>query len=268
MIHRATSLTKFKKLQRRLGFEKRREVIGLLECLWLFTQREAPCGDVGRFDDETIAIELEWDGNPTDLISSLAETGWLDKCGKHRLIVHDWPEHAPRYVHAQLKSRGWQFATKVSTEPSTEPSTDSPVEHSVEPPVERSVGWGTKPNLTKPLELPTEACPEVPSEPASEFSFETKHTKADQSGIWWLPQKELDRYVAVYGQQLDVPDELRRAAQWIHANSTQRKTPNGMLSFLTRWMNKSSDRPSKVAPTTLSEFDAARTPEAVAKIRF
>lgn len=111
MIHKATELVKFKKLHRRLGFTKKRETIGLLESLWHLTLREALQGDIGKLDDETIAIELEWDGDPAALVQSLVETRWLERSEPHRLIVHDWHNHAPDYLKGNLKSHNKTFAT-------------------------------------------------------------------------------------------------------------------------------------------------------------
>ncbi|TXH55778.1 MAG: hypothetical protein E6Q97_08015, partial [Desulfurellales bacterium] len=84
-----TDLVKFKKLQRRLG-ESTRGVIGILELLWKATAQQAPRGDIGRFDNEDIAILCDWDGDPDKLVESLVDCGWLDRCETHRLVVHDW----------------------------------------------------------------------------------------------------------------------------------------------------------------------------------
>lgn len=116
MKHTAKELVKFKKLQRRLGFSKQREVIGLLESLWHLAQRECPRGDIGRLDDESIAIELEWDGEPEKLVDALVETGWLDRCAQHRLVIHDWAEHAPRFVHGVAQKKGGIIRAAVPVE--------------------------------------------------------------------------------------------------------------------------------------------------------
>lgn len=96
---------KFRRLQHRLGLPKY-AVIGILESLWIATQVNCPRGDIGQFDDEAICIEIGYVGDPVSLISSLVETGWLDRDDKHRLVVHDWPEHAPRYVHGVVSKIG------------------------------------------------------------------------------------------------------------------------------------------------------------------
>lgn len=111
MKHQTPTLLKFKKLKRRLGLTKDRDVMGLLESLWILAQRSAPCGDIGRqLDNEELAIELEWDGDPDELVSALVDTKWLDACDVHRLVIHDWPSHAPRYIHGIAAKRGG-FAT-------------------------------------------------------------------------------------------------------------------------------------------------------------
>lgn len=106
MKHGTMQLVKFKKLHRRLGFATYRETAGLLEVMWLVAARETPRGDLGQMDNETIAIELEWNGDPDHLVKSLVETRWLDPHPEHRLVVHDWADHAARFVHGVAAKKG------------------------------------------------------------------------------------------------------------------------------------------------------------------
>jgi hypothetical protein len=108
-------LIKFKKLKRRLGLLKDREVVGLLESLWLFAQKQCQRGDVGRFEDEDIAIAVEWDGDPSELLLTLCETGWLDKHPLHRYVIHDWKKNAPRWVTAAVSRSGSGWAEDDDT---------------------------------------------------------------------------------------------------------------------------------------------------------
>lgn len=142
MIHTATQLVKFKKLQRRLGLTKRREVIGLLESLWHLTLREAPKGDIGKLDNETIAIELEWDVDPDQLVNALVETRWLDADDQNRLVVHDWQQHAPNFVKGNLASHKKAFAG--CSEQVAKAGCSEQVAQSRLPPNQ------TKPDITKP----------------------------------------------------------------------------------------------------------------------
>lgn len=140
---------KFKKLQRRLGVS-RKEVVGVLELLWIATQTNARRGDIGRYTNEEIAIECDWEGDPDLLIESLMESGWLDPCKRHRLVVHDWQDHAPRYVHAWVKSQKTAFATAVTTEATTGGTIEATVEAPVEATTEGGIPNQTQPNVTKP----------------------------------------------------------------------------------------------------------------------
>jgi hypothetical protein len=85
---------------------------GLLELLWhQFTVKYAPQGDVGRWADAQIAAGVSWDGEPGVLISALVKAGWLDEHPKHRLVVHDWPDHAEDAVHKTLARSCQRFAS-------------------------------------------------------------------------------------------------------------------------------------------------------------
>lgn len=105
MKHTTIDSMKFKRLTKRLGLP-RYAVAGLLEMLWQATVRNAPRGDIGKFDNEAIAIELDWDGDPDELIRHMIDTGWLDEHADHRLVVHDWADHAPAFVHRNISRKG------------------------------------------------------------------------------------------------------------------------------------------------------------------
>ena len=157
MIHKATQLVKFKKLQRRLGLPKRRDVVGILESLWHLTMREAPRGDIGKLDDETIAIELEWDADPATLIRAMVETRWLDESPCHRLIVHDWSEHAPNFVKGNLTSHKQEFAGC---------SEQVAIAGCLEQPAQGDTHL-TGPNLTKQLPVPVSGVLKSGKKPAT-----------------------------------------------------------------------------------------------------
>jgi len=144
MKHKTPDSMKFKRLMRALG-ESRRGVAGLLELLWIATQNNAKRGDIGQYTNEEIAIECDYDGDPDKLVSALVETGWLDACEKNRLVIHDWQQHAPRYIYAWIKSQNTTFATVETTVGATvETTVGTTVETTVDP--IRNV---TKRNVTK-----------------------------------------------------------------------------------------------------------------------
>lgn len=108
MKRQAVGHTKMKKLCRRLGV-RTYVAVGILESLWHLTAREAPLGNIGRLADEDIAISVDYDGDPVQLINALAETGWLDRCEEYRLIVHDWHEHADDATKKAVSRMGKPF---------------------------------------------------------------------------------------------------------------------------------------------------------------
>lgn len=84
---------KFARLQAILGLKKY-QAMGILETLWHLSGRYAPQGNVGKLTDDEIESWIGWDGEPGALIAALIESRWIDKSSKHRLLIHDWSEHA------------------------------------------------------------------------------------------------------------------------------------------------------------------------------
>jgi hypothetical protein len=101
--------------------------LGLAGLLWRFTAKHAPTGEIGRHDDEEIAAALEWPGEAADLVAALVRCRLLDPTeSAARLLVHDWPQHAPRYVSATLKRQKLRFAAEYrrpTTVPTVVPTT-------------------------------------------------------------------------------------------------------------------------------------------------
>ncbi len=117
------------KLYRLCGLLKtsRRDAIGALELLWRFTALYSPAGDIGRHDDFTIAKACDHEGDPSEFIHALRDSGWLDECSDCRFVIHDWKEHCAPWVAARLKKINRKFfvANKIrhgSIEPSIERS--------------------------------------------------------------------------------------------------------------------------------------------------
>lgn len=101
---------KFKQLQRRLKLPLW-QARGLLDTLWQFVATNCPTGDVGRFTNEEIAVGIDWQDDPDELVAALTSCRWLDVCDdRRRLIVHDWPEHCEHEVHKQLAKKAEAFA--------------------------------------------------------------------------------------------------------------------------------------------------------------
>lgn len=116
MKHSTPESMKFKKLKRRLGLSTV-VTVGTLELLWLATQKNAKRGDIGRFSNEEIAIECDWNGDPDELVEALIDAGWIDRCQVHRLVIHDWHEHCPTWITGNLKSQKISFAIATPLAP-------------------------------------------------------------------------------------------------------------------------------------------------------
>jgi hypothetical protein len=87
---------------------------GILEALWQFTAEYYPAGDVGRATDTAIAEALYWpeDRPAEELIGALTgnDSKFLDRSERHRLVVHDWPDHCSDFVHIKLARARQDFA--------------------------------------------------------------------------------------------------------------------------------------------------------------
>lgn len=85
--------------------------VGILEMLWQFCADNLPQGDIGAAPDSDIAGAVGWVKRPALLIEALCapECRWLEKDESHRLIVHDWPDHAEYEVCRKLLNSGKDF---------------------------------------------------------------------------------------------------------------------------------------------------------------
>ncbi|HEV3330621.1 MAG TPA: hypothetical protein VG096_06560 [Bryobacteraceae bacterium] len=101
MKREAVGHTKMKRLLRRLDIPLYQGV-GLLECLWHVTAREAPRGDIGKLSDEDIALAIDYRGDEARLMDSLIASGWVDRDPVERLVVHGWADHCEDAVHMRL----------------------------------------------------------------------------------------------------------------------------------------------------------------------
>lgn len=96
-------------------------VIGWLETMWHFTGQFTPQGNIGKYTDSQIEAWVEWDGEPGALIAAMVKARWIDRDTTHRLLVHDWAQHADKATKNALKRAGLDFCTPtVRTEISEE----------------------------------------------------------------------------------------------------------------------------------------------------
>lgn len=111
----APDTLKFKKMKMRLKLPHW-QAVGVLESIWMFTQRNSPQGDIGRHSNEDIAAAIEWDDDPDKLMAVLTECGFIDACEESRLVVHDWKDHAPNWLLGNLAKYKKTIKIGVSAE--------------------------------------------------------------------------------------------------------------------------------------------------------
>jgi hypothetical protein len=115
-------------------------VLGVLELLWHRAAAYAPAGDIGKFPDEWIEASLDWHGKPGRLIEALVASQWLDRHNRHRLVVHDWADHADQTVRKKLSSRGLTFVAVTGKKDNFLPEEEYPAGAEPEPEPEPESG--------------------------------------------------------------------------------------------------------------------------------
>jgi hypothetical protein len=219
--------------------------------LWQATAKNCPLGDLGKFSNEEIAIMCDWEGDSDELVVSLFETGWIDLHEEHRLVVHDWHKHAPKFIKG-VAARSGGFLSEENALRVTDPKSATLSS------LLRVGNWRarvlpnlTKPNLTNEEGVPsscTETCdpdkPEslAPCQPRDDSPVVMKFpVEGSVPPIWKLRQSRIDKMADLF-PSLDVVHQCRLALQWLEDNPTKRKTANGMPRFLTGWMKREVDR--------------------------
>jgi len=134
----------------------REHAIGIVSVLIDWVHDMAPQGDVGKWPDGAIAVASGWSGDPHEFINALIEARWLDSHPHHRLLVHDYPDHAERFVKAKLSKTHQWFCKAYYSNGRT---WDAP--NGILPPA------GEFPNLPEPTAVPAAVGGILP--PAGEF---------------------------------------------------------------------------------------------------
>jgi hypothetical protein len=99
--------------------------VGILESLWHLTATHAKDGAIGRqFTNEDLANSIGWDSDPDQLVEALVDSGWVDRCAVNRLVIHDWQDHCPDFVRANLGRLKAGFAVAQSA---AQQNTEAPI---------------------------------------------------------------------------------------------------------------------------------------------
>jgi hypothetical protein len=93
-------------------FQPKGATLGWLESVWHFCAKFTPQGNIGKYPDTTIEDWVEWNGKPGALIDALVKTGWIDVSEEHRLVIHDWHDHADDSTKKNLKRGNLDFLSE------------------------------------------------------------------------------------------------------------------------------------------------------------
>ncbi len=122
--------------------------IGHLELLWAYCATKTPQGNVGKWHDGSLAEACYWTGPPEKFVEALVAAGYLDRHPEHRLVVHDWHEHAPVWVRAKLQKLGLLFLS--TRERTRERTVEGSIERSIEGSGEPTTGRSSRARVSKP----------------------------------------------------------------------------------------------------------------------
>ena len=211
--------------------------LGICGMLWNFTANHAPCGDVGRHDDASIAIAVEWPGDPKALVAALVGTRLVDEHPQHRLVIHDWEHHCPHYVRSKVARAGMSLVPA-----SVRPSADT--KSGLEPALVASTLTHTPshtPTLTHTENTSgADVAERNDQHPAVRRRVACSIELDRESG--WSGITDADRAVwhdAYPG--IDIDGELAKARSWVLADWARRKK-TAWRRFLVGWFGRAQDR--------------------------
>lgn len=266
-------------LANRLGVP-RYVAVGILESLWHFTSEFAPQGNIGKFTDAAIAGHIHWEKECKDLVTFLIEAKWVDKCAKHRLIVHDWHEHADQTVKRWLEKRGLQFLhpEHVTRNRSSRGHASTKLANAstekADPPPQAGLPLPLPLPLPEPIPEPGPQPPAAP-ERAGALPFTNQRWKGDEQFARFvadylatgaaLIDSDFSKAYEVCWKRLDIQQKLDRVAALVRHSeeyhSDPRFVPNPLKFLETEWQRpvrpKSRDSPGRRERSFVADVEAA-----------
>lgn len=83
------------------------QAIGHLHMLWWWALDYAEDGDLSHYDAADIALAVDWEGDPDQLVAALVDCGPGDKAGflDPDMRLHDWHDYAGKLVERRRRDR-------------------------------------------------------------------------------------------------------------------------------------------------------------------
>lgn len=248
MLRAAPDHPKFAELKAILG-QPKGPVAGWLEMLWHFTGRFTPQGNIGKYSDQAIETWVEWDGAPGSLIQALIQAGWIDRDPVHRLLVHDWSQHADKATKNALMRAKLEFCSaSVRTEyergTNKEPESGTP---SRLPEPEPEPVPEPEPETVSAKSCAAASATPIALTPVSPATWEGKPLTLEtaKGEQWPVPAADCVAWADAF-PGVNIIAELLKMRGWLQANPRNRKTSNGMKRFIFAWLERAqnSSRPS------------------------
>lgn len=83
--------------------------LGLMEALTDWAKKYHPNGSLGKCTDAEIEEAVGWDDAEGTMVPLLIDAGFLENHPEHRVVIHDWYDHADDSVHMSLARAGERF---------------------------------------------------------------------------------------------------------------------------------------------------------------
>lgn len=196
---------------------------GILELLWHFTAKYAPTGAIGKYSDSQLAQQIGWEGDPMRLIEVLVDCGWLDRHPKHRLVVHDWHEHADNATKKHMGRSSMAFVSKPGKHVPPPGRTIYFIQASVSKHIK--IGFTESAVETRLADLQV-GCPEkleilgsFAGTQGEEHSLHNKFAKHNVSGEWFRDCEELRSFLALKMSQRQPSAAIARQRRTARASA-------------------------------------------------
>ncbi len=168
--------------------------VGVLELLWHFTVRHAIRGDVGKWSNPEIASAIGWPADDADrLINALVESRLIDVNQRHRLVIHDWPDHADDSTKKTIQKHGWKYASddeptaneagSVAAVPDQSPTVPESFPTVPEQSVNESDSLSL--SLSRSRSLSHKETPAAPAASSEEPAARKRRTYPEAFETWW-----------------------------------------------------------------------------------
>lgn len=216
---------KMKKLARLLSISWP-EAVGYLHYLWWWALDFAQDGDLTKYEAGDIADAVLWQGDPTELVNALIESGFLDVRDDGSLEIHDWFDYAGlllekrrKDAERKRKSRQNLKASLRTPQENERMSEGCPADGAGNSTVPNStVPNQTEPDTTPPDNKPLDSSPPVPYEKIRELFNSTCPSFAKVLGIngkrkiavaaRWKEHPDLD-FFKEYFERVEASDFLK-----------------------------------------------------------